>query len=420
MNSTNFIKRRNGKRAAFTLVELLVVIAIIGILVGLLLPAVQAAREAARRMSCSNNFKQIGLAIHNYHSTYKALPLMGAGFYTIDDVSGAPNSPNFFSASTRSSQGNLSAFVGLLPFFEQQAMWETVSNPSIFNGIQFPPMGPTPYWGGANYDPWLTTMPTLDCPSDSSSGGQPYGQTNYAFSYGDSIHYYFRTGKYEAETSGDLRRVTAERATVMNGSARGMFVPMEQMRFRDVLDGLSNTIAMGEIINMNDDDDKRGSILAFINGRGGDTYTNANSCEQFLDPERPMFWGDAAINGGWIYNSTIGRGHSWASRYFADTVVNFMLPPNSQVCISWNWFDDGIVPPSSFHQGGCHILMGDGAVRFVTDSIDAGDKTATPVGFLPFSDTPRVGPQAPGSQSPYGLFGALSTRASKEVIDEDF
>ena len=107
------------RRAAFTLVELLVVIAIIGILVGLLLPAVQAAREAARRMSCSNNFRQIGLGLHNYHSAYKQLPTQLGG--TGNDLQGADR---YFLGSDRTNNQSLSFIVGLTPFIEQQALWE--------------------------------------------------------------------------------------------------------------------------------------------------------------------------------------------------------------------------------------------------------------------------------------------------------
>jgi len=96
--------RRNG----FTLVELLVVIAIIGVMVGLLLPAVQSARESARRMSCGNNLKQLGLAFHNYHDTYKVFPAGLTGT----------------NSGALSNGGRLSPFVGLLPFIEQQPLMD--------------------------------------------------------------------------------------------------------------------------------------------------------------------------------------------------------------------------------------------------------------------------------------------------------
>ena len=101
------MKRSRNRQLGFTLVELLVVIAIIGVLVGLLLPAVQAAREAARRMSCSNNFKQIGLALHNYHSAYKQLPIHG------DGTGIGINTPNWWQQGNDASKECLSGLVGL-------------------------------------------------------------------------------------------------------------------------------------------------------------------------------------------------------------------------------------------------------------------------------------------------------------------
>ncbi len=195
-------RERNGRSNGFTLVELLVVIAIIGVLVGLLLPAVQAAREAARRMSCSNNFKQIGLGIHNYHAAYQQLPVHMGGTRRVP-----PTGSWFSSYGDDCNMMMLSVFVGLTPFIEQQAVWEQISNPNSVDlsapgttrSPSWPAMGPTPTdednavvivnTRNTAYPPWMTEIPTLRCPSDPGVGQPAMGRTNYAACLGDALHF---------------------------------------------------------------------------------------------------------------------------------------------------------------------------------------------------------------------------------------
>ncbi|EMI27563.1 signal peptide protein [Rhodopirellula europaea SH398] len=212
----------------FTLVELLVVIAIIGVLVGLLLPAVQAAREAARRMSCSNNFKQIGLALHNYHSAYNLLPAHAAGT-TNTANSGNPNPSRRADGGGGHNRNELSWLPGLTPFFEQQALWEQISNPMDSDGdgvIDFQAMGPDARMNlsdhnaaGNRYRPWLTNVPTLRCPSDPGEGLPAQGRTNYAACLGDSTHHMHCGAEQDRANIPNGNWAQAERA-----ACRGTFV----------------------------------------------------------------------------------------------------------------------------------------------------------------------------------------------------
>ncbi len=408
--------RKNPARRGFTLVELLVVIAIIGVLVGLLLPAVQAAREAARRMSCSNNFKQIGLGVHNYHSAYKQLPTNKSG-------TGVTPGTNWWDESFNSANEQMSWLVGLTPFIEGQALWEQISNPLATNAdgsISTPPwpaFGPSPHENRTQYIPFMTNIPTLRCPSDPGVGLPAQGRTNYGCCMGDSmfkVETASRTGTDLMGAGASAAQIT-EAAQQAQAGCRGMFVNHKKSRFRDVLDGLSNTIMAGELATDLGDRDITTNGARGRNDAGAPPMTDpAAGCAGLTDPLRPQFWlpGTDLMTD---YSASLGRGFMWANGGHLFSGVMTISPPNSAVCYGGQFpGQEGITPPSSRHQGGAHVLMGDGAVKFITDSIEAGDQNNGQVG-LGFTEPSR----APGSASPYGLWGALGSRANKEIIEEE-
>ncbi|SMP59265.1 prepilin-type N-terminal cleavage/methylation domain-containing protein/prepilin-type processing-associated H-X9-DG domain-containing protein [Neorhodopirellula lusitana] len=394
------MRKTYSPRSGFTLVELLVVIAIIGVLVGLLLPAVQAAREAARRMSCSNNFKQIGLGIHNYHSAYKNLP--GHGIGTMDSSITA-----WWHGSNKSNSMRLSFLVGITPFIEQQAVWEVISNPNDFDAdgtIDFPAMGPIP--SNIDYKPWETNIGTFRCPSDPGFGLPSLGRTNYAACMGD-------VGRFITGGPWDDNKPLPnnERATQVRACHRGVFrIRTAPGKFRDILDGLANTIMAGEITTDLGDHDAR------TVGVDRASYVNMqsqppNACDDMVDSQRPQFW-----DAGLAFDEPINvRGYRWADALAVFSGFMTASPPNKPLCTSDKGSGEGYYTASSRHQGGCHVLMGDGAVKFITDSIESGNQSGKPV-----VEWATSGNRVPGSASPYGLWGALGTRANKEVIDGEF
>ncbi len=403
---------KRGSRSAFTLVELLVVIAIIGVMVGLLLPAVQAAREAARRMSCSNNFKQIGLGMHNYHAAFNQLPKHGTGTPYRAGTDGEGATPATSSMST--DRLELSWLVPLTPYIEQQAVWEQISTPLVdsVTTAMFPAMGPGPrrsiaHHGTARYAPWLTELSTLRCPSDPGVGLPAQGRTNYIACVGDSMIEWH--GGIN-DTGGNF---SATAPQSRQASCRGVFIHRYNSSFRDILDGLSNTIAAGEVASDLGDNDIR---TRAARSTTGDTAAVGGvlTCATYIDPLRPRFWQSAATfsqAAGPGTDAEQRRGFKWALSRSLWGMFTTISPPNSALCMNTNNYNAGILPPSSQHQGGCHILMADGAVKFITDSIEAGNQNSAAVGIAAAYLTP-------GSQSPYGLWGSLGTRAVKEQVQD--
>ena len=313
-----------GMRRAFTLVELLVVIAIIGILVGLLLPAVQAAREAARRMSCSNNLKQLGIACHNFESTNKKLPPA----YTQHRIP-APSGP---------FKGH-SVFYFLFPYFEQNNLFSSMDRTD-------------PYLNRASTsDGGLSAavVPTLLCPSDLlPNAALPFPST------GTPTQFYGGTS-YKAV--GGSRPIFATSSTndgvfMCFGPAarKAADAPMgTEVRFGDITDGLSNTFLFGERSHRDPN---------------FDTFTTAG-------------WNSGSTIAGWSRwypaHGDAGLGNLMCGAF---APINCKIPwahgqpgaPGSQS--AWFVFQDmRLSTIGSQHSGGANVALCDGSVRFIADSM---------------------------------------------------
>lgn len=364
-------------RAGFTLVELLVVIAIIGILVGLLLPAVQAAREAARRMSCGNNLKQTGLALHNYESAFKRFPshMTGSGNMNTAVASGLPGG----------QRGLYAGWYALMPYLEQTPRYERLESAQI-----------TP-WADNPTGAFLLIsqpLPFLQCPSDAGETDPSRSQrtnvlSSYAFSTGDNY-----SSSQIAPGERNNASLAIQKLPIEN---RGIFGRYNYPKIGSITDGTSNTLALGErqrpvnLIN-------RGMVTAVV---GTITTLQPIVCratlagQNYIDP--------AAIPTG--DNAPGYRGLGGNCYFSAFTTI---LPPNSASCliaegsISYH-HTNGIWSAGSEHTGGAQFAMADGSVRFISSSIDSGNlATVAPSG-------------TGGTFSPYGAWGALGTKSGGEV-----
>ena len=332
------MKRVNTQKSGFTLVELLVVIAIIGILVALLLPAVSAAREAARKMSCSNNLKQLGLAMRTYHNTYNSLPYTGAYFWGRQSNNGLT-----WEDTTHGSQ-----LVKILPFLEQDPLYNQLN--FRITGKTNPGIGQN--WAG-NFERinvgltqrkffWSEIIPTFVCPSadndPTGDGGFNTEEAPQLHNYACSIGAQFirSQNNWCPEYPGNLFQTGP---AVFANDARGFRVSgvfargAWAARFRDVSDGESQVIMMGEILPMKT---------------------------------------SLAKSGGWAHSVALWIGTGGPINYPSQGlgepgfgVVNSQYPG----CTHWsNWStSQGF---KSQHKGGAQFVLVDGSVQFLSENID--------------------------------------------------
>ena len=336
------------------------------------------AREYTRVHRCRNNLRLLGLALHNYHSNYKSLPLAAGG------SSGASKYPSRLSRQRDSNRGRLSGFVALLPFLDQQAAWSKLT---AHNQGGFPPMGPVPSYDPSQYKLWSLQFDVFLCPSDPAVK-RDFGLRSYMMNYGDAV-----------DSVGRLFDESDEDRVLRKAVGRGAFVSHFPIKFRDFVDGRSNTMMLSE------------TMIGVANQYSGATV--ARGVDGLI--EQPIKALDTAIAAQQPYRAgqatwPVGKGSCWPEGSLVMNAFTTVLPPNGPSATLPRDPESGCVSASSYHNSGVNVLMVNAAIRFVSNTIDVGDLTAASVS--PLHDNV-------GDESPYGVWGAMGTRAAVEIVPSE-
>ena len=369
-----FIIGSRSRRRAFTLVELLVVIAIIGTLVGLLLPAVQAARESARRSSCSNNIKQLSLAMIGHEAAKKYFPPQ-AGNRTWSDL------------TSNNNWWYVSWIAAVLPYCEEQQTYDAFVTYFKASATNNP-------FTASSTNPATRQPNVLLCPSDAGGradfiAGSTLGRTNYRGNRGDLL---------VAKNDGSQRGVFYQWrwSNDVNNDANANPMP----RAARITDGLSQTIMLSEAgVGISGSRNIKSGLAASVTLSAGPTPPSdcMSQTDGFTITSADVM---TAANGN--------KGQAWIDGNPGHTCFFTVMPPNSVSCTATAGTSvlnsPTYVSASSFHESGVLAAMCDGAVRFIADSIDTGNLSATP-------------PSKTGkSASVYGVLGAIGTKDCGETL----
>ena len=327
-------------RRGFTLIELLVVIAIIAVLIALLLPAVQAAREAARRAQCVNNLKQIGLGLHNYHSTTDVFPQGGS--------KNSKSNPNDYAPWT-----TWSAQAAMLPYLEQTPLYNAIN----FN---WAPEGDGKTADIINSTAKNSLIASFLCPSDGNAGKV-------------NINSYHASSGTSTVQGG------------VTGQSSGMFAIWTSYGIRDCTDGTSNTVAYAEALVGDNRGTQRGQATPASVYRGNGVMGGNGDDRFYFDATQNVAGVESALQAcASKFTPTSGqivdyRGFRWGTGTTGFSIMNHVQPPNGGK-YKFNYcrlgcgpgcnMDNAMsYPASSLHSGGANVLMSDGSVKFIKDSV---------------------------------------------------